>query len=549
VVSGALSARQRWVALMVLIFALMVIGIDGSILNVALPTLSRDLHATTSDLQWMVDAYILVFAGLLLTAGSLGDRFGRRGALVLGLVIFGVASAAAALSSTTEQVIAFRALMGVGAAFIMPATLSIITNVFTEPRERARAFGVWAAVSAIGSALGPVIGGLLLAHFWWGSVFLVNVPIVVIVIPLSYAFVPTSRDPHPHRLDLLGSLLSMVGLSVLLWSIIGAPDRGWTSTASIVGFAAAVLTIAAFVLWELHNPEPMLDMTFFRDPRFTVASLAIMMAFFAVVGGLFLNSQMYQIVFGYSPLETGVRLLPFVTAYILAAFAAPRIAESTGSKWIVSGGLALAGVGLLIQAGVQVDSSYFRAIIGLIVMAAGMGFATPSATESIMGSLPREKAGVGSAMNDTTRQMGGALGVAVMGSILASQFHSSMTNAMSTRGIPPNLLARARDSAVAAIALAERVGGPTGEALLAVVRHSWLHGKNTATVVAAVMVLAGALLSFLYLPAQALHHHLNPTEYLPTEIVIDDDEVPDADAPGPDAPGPDAPGGVRDPVP
>ena len=548
-VSGALGARQRWVALMVLIFALMVIGIDGSILNVALPTLSRDLHATTSDLQWMVDAYILVFAGLLLTAGSLGDRFGRRGALVLGLVIFGVASAAAALSSTTEQVIAFRALMGIGAAFIMPATLSIITNVFTEPRERARAFGVWAAVSAIGSALGPVIGGLLLAHFWWGSVFLVNVPIVVIVIPLSYAFIPTSRDPHPHRLDLLGSLLSIVGLSVLLWAIIGAPDRGWTSTASIVGFAAAVLTIGAFVLWELHNPEPMLDMTFFRDPRFTVASLAIMMAFFAVVGGLFLNSQMYQIVFGYSPLETGVRLLPFVTAYILAAFAAPRIAESTGSKWIVSGGLALAGVGLLIQAGVQVDSSYFRAIIGLIVMAAGMGLATPSATESIMGSLPREKAGVGSAMNDTTRQMGGALGVAVMGSILASQFHSSMTDATSTRGIPPNLLAQARDSAVAAIALAERVGGPTGEALLAVVRHSWLHGKNTATVVAAVMVLAGALLAFLYLPAQALHHHLNPTEYLPTEIVIDDDEVPDADAPGPDASGPDAPGGVRDSVP
>ena len=548
-VSGALSARQRWVALMVLIFALMVIGIDGSILNVALPTLSRDLHATTSDLQWMVDAYILVFAGLLLTAGSLGDRFGRRGALVLGLVIFGVASGAAALSSTTEQVIAFRALMGIGAAFIMPATLSIITNVFTEPRERARAFGVWAAVSAIGSALGPVIGGLLLAHFWWGSVFLVNVPIVVIVIPLSYAFIPTSRDPHPHRLDLLGSLLSIVGLSVLLWAIIGAPDRGWTSTASIVGFAAAVLTIGAFVLWELHNPEPMLDMTFFRDPRFTVASLAIMMAFFAVVGGLFLNSQMYQIVFGYSPLETGVRLLPFVTAYILAAFAAPRIAESTGSKWIVSGGLALAGVGLLIQAGVQVDSSYFRAIIGLIVMAAGMGLATPSATESIMGSLPREKAGVGSAMNDTTRQMGGALGVAVMGSILASQFHSSMTDATSTRGIPPNLLAQARDSAVAAIALAERVGGPTGEALLAVVRHSWLHGKNTATVVAAVMVLAGALLALLYLPAQALHHHLNPTEYLPTEIVIDDDEVPDADAPGPDASGPDAPGGVRDSVP
>ncbi|MFN8026357.1 MAG: MFS transporter [Acidimicrobiia bacterium] len=536
--SGALGARQRWVALMVLIFSLMVIGIDGSILNVALPTLSRDLHATTSDLQWMVDAYILVFAGLLLTAGSLGDRFGRRGALVFGLVVFGTASAAAAFSSTTEQVIVFRALMGVGAAFMMPATLSIITNIFTEPRERARAFGVWAAVSAIGSALGPVIGGLLLAHFWWGSVFLVNVPIVMIVIPMAYVFVPTSRDPHPHRLDLVGSLLSIVGLSVLLWAIIGAPDRGWLSGTSLAAFVAAAIAIGAFVLWELHNPEPMLDMTFFRNPRFTVASLAIMMAFFAVVGGLFLNSQMYQIVFGYSPLETGVRLLPFVCAYIVAAFLAPRIAESTGSKWIVAGGLTVAGVGLLVQAGVHVDSSYFRAIIGLIVMASGMGLATPSATESIMGSLPKEKAGVGSAMNDTTRQMGGALGVAVMGSILASQFRSAMSDAVGTRGLSRDLFERAHDSAVTAISVAERVGGPAGEALLDVARHSWLQGKNVATVVAAVMVLAGALLSFLYLPAQALHHHLNPTEYLPTEIVIDDDEIPD----------PDDGTGVRDPV-
>jgi len=322
-------------------------------------------------------------------------------------------------------------------------------------------------------------------------------------------------------------VLSIVGLSVLLWAIIGAPDRGWASAGSLIGFAVAAATIAAFVLWELRNPEPMLDMTFFRNPRFTVASLAIMMAFFAVVGGLFLNSQMYQIVFGYSPLETGVRLLPFVTAYILAAFAAPRIAESTGSKWIVSGGLGLAGVGLLIQAGVAVDSSYFRAIIGLIVMAAGMGLATPSATESIMGSLPKEKAGVGSAMNDTTRQMGGALGVAIMGSILASQFRSSMNAAVGTRGISRDLLERAHDSAVSAVALAERVGGPAGEALLDVTRQSWLHGKNIATVVAAVMVLGGALLSLLYLPAQALHHHLNPTEYLPTDIVIDDDQLPD----------------------
>jgi EmrB/QacA subfamily drug resistance transporter len=539
--------RRQWWTLGVLCLSLMVIGIDGSILNIALPTLSRDLHAGTSDLQWMVDAYVLVFAGLLLTGGSLGDRFGRKGALTFGLLVFGASSAAAAFASGVTQVIAARACMGVGAAFIMPATLSILTNVFTDPRERGRAIGVWASVSALGSALGPAVGGLLLAHFWWGSVFLVNVPVVVIAVVLGHFVVPTSRDPHPQRIDVAGALLSIVGLSVLLWTIIGAPERGWGSSGTIAGFAVAVVTLAAFVLWELHSSHPMLDMTFFRDPRFTVASIAITMSFFAVMGSLFLVSQMFQFVLGYSALEAGVRLMPFALAFVAAAPIAPRLVERLGTKWMVAGGFGLAAAGLYLLSGVDAHSSYPRAIVGLVVMAIGMGFAMPSATESIMGSLPREKAGVGSAMNDTTRQTGGALGIAVLGSILVSQYRSSLAGAAGHLGLSHATLARAQDSASSVLELAGRLGGRTGSTLVAAARGAWIDGMSLATAVAAAMVLGGALLALAYLPARDGTHHLNMSEILPVDIVIDDDQL-DAAPDDPDAtvPGTAVGGAVRD---
>ena len=518
-------ARRRWFALLTLCLCITVIGVDNTILNVALPTLVRDLHATTSDLQWIVDSYVLVFAGLLLTAGSLGDRFGRKGALMIGLVLFAVASTSAALSDGVTQLIVSRAFMGIGAAFIMPATLSIITNIFTDPKERGRAIGIWAGVSGIGIGLGPIIGGILLAHFWWGSIFLVNVPIVCVALVLCGTLVPTSRDPSTPRLDPVGALLSMVGLSLLLWTIIQAPDRGWTSTATIVGFVGSIVVIAGFAFWEMHRDQPMLDLTFFRNPRFTVANVAVTMAFFAIAGAVFIVTQMLQFILGFDPLEAGIGLLPVAIMFMVFAPVAPRMVERFGSKRLVGFGLVGGACGLLILATVKADSSYVHIALGLVCMSGGMSMAMPSATESIMGSVPKEKAGVGSAMNDTTRQAGGALGVAVLGSVLASGFTSELSRRLTSLKVGAAGIAQSKQSIGAAINYADDLGGKAGATLGAVARESWMHGASLALLIGSAFVFAGAALAFALLPARATHHHLNATEVFPIPIVIDDDQL------------------------
>jgi EmrB/QacA subfamily drug resistance transporter len=518
-------ARRRWFALLTLCLCITVIGVDNTILNVALPTLVRDLNATTSDLQWIVDAYILVFAGLLLTAGSLGDRFGRKGALMIGLVLFAVASASAAFSGGVTQLIISRAFMGIGAAFIMPATLSIITNIFTDPKERGRAIGIWAGVSGIGIGLGPIIGGVLLAHFWWGSVFLVNVPIVCVALVLCAVFVPTSRDPSTPRLDPVGALLSMIGLSLLLWTIIQAPERGWGSAATIGGFLASIAVIGAFAYWEMHRDQPMLDLTFFKNPRFTVANVAVTMAFFAIAGAVFIVTQMLQFILGFDPLEAGIGLLPVAIMFMVFAPIAPRIVERFGSKRLVGFGLVGGAFGLLILSTVRADSSYIHIALGLTCMSGGMSMAMPSATESIMGSVPKEKAGVGSAMNDTTRQAGGALGVAVLGSVLASGFTSELSRRLPRLQLTGSGVARTKQSIGAAIAYADHLGGKAGATLATVARESWMHGASLALLIGSVFVFGGAALAFALLPARATHHHLNATELLPIPIVIDDDQL------------------------
>ncbi|MGH9265709.1 MAG: MFS transporter, partial [Acidimicrobiales bacterium] len=301
---------RRWWTLAVMCLSLMVIGVDNTILNVALPTLVRDLDATTSQLQWIVDSYTLVFAGLLLTAGSLGDRFGRRRALAGGLVIFGLGSVASAVAGSADQLILTRAVMGVGGALIMPATLSIISNVFTVPAERARAIAVWAGFSAMGIAIGPLSGGWLLEHFWWGSVFMVNIPIVALALLGGRLFVPESRDPAPRGLDPLGAVLSIVGLVALVWAIIEAPVHGWSDPTTLAAFALAAVVLGAFVAWERHTDHPMLDVRFFANPRFTAASTGVTMVFFALFGSAFVQTQYLQFVLGYSALEAGLRVAP-----------------------------------------------------------------------------------------------------------------------------------------------------------------------------------------------------------------------------------------------
>jgi EmrB/QacA subfamily drug resistance transporter len=487
---------RRWWILAVLCLSLFIIVLDNSILNVALPTIVRDLDATNSQLQWMVDAYTLVFAGLLLTAGALGDRFGRRGALQVGFVIFGLGSVLSALASTPNQLIAARAFMGIGAAFIMPATLSIITNVF-PPQERGRAIGMWAGVAGL-AILGPLVGGFLVEHFYWGSIFWVNVPIVAFGLVAGVFLIPTSKDPAARPLDPAAALLSISGLIALVYGIIEAPTHGWTDGRTLVAFAVGAGLLALFFAWERRTEYPMLDLAFFRNPRFTAASTAIAFIFFAMFGSIFLFTQYFQFVLGYSALGTGVRLMPWAVTMMIVAPNSPRLVERVGTKVVVSSGLTLMGLGLIAMAGVSASTSYADIVWRMVLMACGMGLTMAPCTESIMGSLPLAKAGVGSAVNDTTRQVGGALGVAVIGSVASSLYRSHVADAVPA-GAPPRVADQIKEQIGAALSIAERFDVPE---LATAARAAFVDGMQAGVLVAAGAALLGALFTALWLPAR-----------------------------------------------
>jgi EmrB/QacA subfamily drug resistance transporter len=495
---GSIGYQRRWWALAVLCLSLVVLATDNTILNVTLPTLARDLEATGSELQWMVDAYILVFAGLLLTMGAVGDRFGRKLALNVGLVVFVAASAASAFAGSPAVLIASRAAMGIGAALIMPATLSIITNIF-PPKERGRAIGVWAGVAGLGVVLGPVIGGWLLEHFWWGSVFLVNLPVVALAIGAGWPLVPESRDPNATPLDPIGAALSITGLVMLVYGIIQAPEHGWTDRRILGAFGIAAVLAVAFIWWERRIQHPMLPIEFFGNPRFSAASGAIAMAFFALFGPVFLLTQHLQFVLGYTPLQAGVRILP-IAALIVAAPLAARLTERLGTKLVVAAGLLLVASSLWLLSTVELSDGYGLVAASLALLGTGMGFTMAPATESIMGSLPLAKAGVGSAMNDTTRQVGGALGVAVLGSILASGYGAAIEPTL--RSAPPQVAQTASDSIGAATTIAAQLG-PHGQGLLEAARAAFIHGMGDALQVGAGVAALAALLVLLFLPARA----------------------------------------------
>jgi EmrB/QacA subfamily drug resistance transporter len=491
---------KRWWALGALCLSLVVIVMDNTILNVALPTLSRDLGASASELQWIVDSYVLVFAGLLLTMGALGDRFGRKLALNAGLTIFAFGSIASAFSGSASTLIGTRALMGVGGALIMPSTLSIITNIF-PPHERGRAIGFWAGVSGFGIILGPLVGGWLLEHFWWGSVFLVNVPIIAIAMIYGWRVVPESRDPAATPLDPVGAGLSIAGLVALVYGIIEAPSHGWTSASTLTALGIAAVLLGTFIWWELRSEHPMLQIQFFKNPRFSAASGSITLVFFALFGTIFLNTQYLQFVLGYAPLQAGVRVMPVATLIVAAPLSA-RLAHRFGSKVVVASGLTIVALSLGLLSTVTAVSGYGLIAISLAILGTGMGLTIAPATESIMGSLPLAKAGVGSAMNDTTRQVGGALGVAVLGSILASSYASAMAPAI--QGLPAPAGAAAGDSIGGAVEVAVQIGGTSGEALLQTARSAFANGMSDALIVATLVAFAGALVALFFLPARAL---------------------------------------------
>ena len=493
--------RRRWWTLAFLNLSLFAIIMDNTILNVALPTLARDLHATGSDLQWIVDSYVLVFAGLLLSAGALGDRFGRRGALSAGLVVFAVGSMFAMSVDSASMLIAARAVMGVGGALIMPATLSILTNVFTDPAERAKAIAMWASVGGLAVALGPVMGGFILEHFSWTAVFAVNIPIAVIALVGGRAAVPTSRDPETPPLDVPGAILSMVGLGSLVWAIISAGEGGWTGQGPLAGFAVAAVAAVAFIMWERRTPHPMLDVTFFKNRRFTAASLGVMLGYFAMFGSLFLMSQLLQFVLGYSALGAGVRLLPFALSMAVFSTISTKLVDRFGTKLVVVAGMGIVAVGLLWAASLGTGSSYVDYLPGMLLMGTGIALTWAPTTEAIMGSLPAAKAGVGSAVNDTVREVGGALGVAVLGSVLASQYTGSI--ASTTETLPTEAAHTAGDSLGGAVVVAQQVGGQSGIAILDAARAAYVDGFGLALTIAAAVAAAGAAVAAIWLPARA----------------------------------------------
>jgi EmrB/QacA subfamily drug resistance transporter len=498
--------RNRYVILAVLCLALLIVGIDGTVVNVALPTLVRDVNASSSQLQWIVDAYTIVFASFLLIAGNTGDRLGRKRCFILGLVIFGVGSLGCSRVSTPSALILLRGVQGFGAAFIMPATLSILVNVFSDASERARAIALWAGVSGLGVAIGPVVGGYLLEHYWWGSIFLVNVPIILIAIVAALVFVPESRDPHAARLDLLGTALSTIGLVALLYGIIEGPSNGWSSPATLLAFGIAVVLLTTFVLWERHTDHPILDVTFFTNPRFTAASIAVTLVFFAMFGSLFFISQYLQFVLGYSALRSGVGLVPIAVALMIAAPLSARLVSWTGTKRTVTLGLFLVAVALALFSRSSASSGYGLVALVLVIIGIGMGLAIAPATDSIMGSLPPEKAGVGSAMNDTTREIGGALGVAIMGSIATAAYSASIVgnaNYAALEKASPQAAAAVKDSIGGAVNVVGLLPASVQGAVTTAANDAFILAMDRALVVAAIVALLGAAVAYWFLPARA----------------------------------------------
>ena len=415
---------RRWAILGVLCLSLLVVAIDNMVLTIAIPALIRDLGASASDIQWIIDSYILVFAGLLLTAGSLSDRYGRRRGLVFGLTLFGGASVLATLCQTPGQLIAVRGLMGVGAAFLMPGTLSILTTVFDDD-ERKKALAIWISVLTLGALGGPTLGGLLLEHFWWGSVFLLNIPVAVLGIVAALAIIPESRGPA-RRSDPVGALLSTVGMASLVWGVISSAKDGWFTPQTIGGFVVAAVVLAAFGLWERRVAEPMLPISLFRDRNFAGASLSIVLLSLSAGGVLLALTQYLQFVLGFGPMRAGVALIPMLAAGMVFNGVGVVVDKRLGTRVAIAAGLLLMAGGFGVLASIGPGDGYLRLAIALVVIGAGSGTAGPAAYGTLLAALPPERAGVGSAVNDTVQQVGAALSVAVLGSVLTSTYRAAM---------------------------------------------------------------------------------------------------------------------------
>jgi EmrB/QacA subfamily drug resistance transporter len=480
---------RRWKILAVMALSLLIIGLDNTVLNVALPTLQSHFSADGATLQWIVDAYLLAFAGVLLTMGTLGDRFGRKRVLQSGLLLFGASSVLAAFAQNADQLIGLRAVMGIAGAMIMPATLSVIMDVFPR-EERGKAIGIWSAVAGLGIGLGPFVGGLLLEWFDWSSVFWLNVPIVATALVAGLVLVPESRDPKPGAFDLPGAGLSTAMLVTLVYGIIEATARGWTDGLVLGCFAGAVVLGVAFLAWERRVGSPMLPLTLFRDARFSVASLGVGLVFFAMMGSVFAFTQYLQFAMGFSPLEAGAAMLPLALGLVIGSGASNHLSEKLGRTRVIAGGLF--GVAAVLSTSLVWTADMAPFMLGLVTfgLALSMGMAMAPSTEAVMSAVPEAKAGVGSAMSDVTRQVGGALGVAVIGSIIATAYSDDMQSAPAT----------ASESIGGAHAVAGKLGGEAGTNLADTAARAFTDALGIGLTAAAAVAVMGGLLVLLRLP-------------------------------------------------
>jgi EmrB/QacA subfamily drug resistance transporter len=498
--------RSKPMILFALLFAAFLVNLDTTLVNVALPAMVRELHATTTQLQWVVDAFNLVFAALLLTCGSLSDRFGRKGMLLAGLAVFGTASLVGGFTSSPAELIAARAVMGLGAAMTFPSTLSLISNVFTERRERARAIGLWGAIAGVAIAMGPIVGGYLLAHFSWHSIFIAMAPVAALAAICVVVAVPASKNPDAAATDIPGLVLSSATMALLVYTIIEAPAYGWTAARTAAGFIGSAVLLTVFVLAERRAAHPMLDVRLFRNMRFSAASGAVTVSFFTLLGFIFLTTQYFQFVRGYSPLSAGVRLLPVAMAVAAGSVTGTQLAVRAGTKLVVTAGLvAMAAFYVWVAATTSATLSYGIIAAQMVVYGLGMGLTSAPATEAIMGAIPRRMAGVGSAINDTTRLIGGTLGVAIIGSVYASVYGSRLT-ATTPAGLPASIAAIAHQSVGAAYTAAGEIvalGHPAlGQAVHLAATNAFLRGLTIGALVAGGVAAAGAILAVLFLPAQ-----------------------------------------------
>lgn len=491
---------QRWWALGALVPGVLTIGFDLTILNVALPTISQELSVGTDALQWIVNSYVLVFAGLLLPAGVFGDRYGRKRLLLVALALFGAVSVIAAVADSSGLIIAARAVMGLGAAAVLPITLAALADLFPEERDRAKAIAVIVTAVGIGFPLGPIIGGYLLEHFWWGSIFLINVPMAALAMIAVGVLLPESRDPAPPRLDVLGGVLSTGGLVMFVYWVIDAPERGWGAPLVLGGLAAGIALLAAFVWWELRTPQPLIDLRLFRRPSFLWGTLATAVAGFAIFGLLFTLPLYLQFIAGHDALATGLRLLPMIGGLVIGAALGERLATRVGHRAPVALGLLVIAAGLAAGATTDVTSGYGFIAAWLALAGVGLGASLAVATDAVLGALPPERAGGGIALTYAFRQAAGALGVALLGSLLTQTYGDRVDSS----GLPAPAAAAARDSIAGALAVAARLDAP---ALAASARAAFVDGLALVLVVCAGIAVLGAVLIAAFMPGRAARPH------------------------------------------